>query len=124
MGARCRWREGHMVATKYIPMRGDVVWIDFDPTKGHEQSGRRPAIVVSPEKYNSVTKRALFCPITSKVKGYIFEVLVFVGDTTGAILVDQVRTLDWSKRNLAFIEKALPIVVEEVEAKLLTLVQA
>lgn len=112
-----------MVA-RYIPRRGDVVWIDFDPKKGHEQSGRRPAIVVSPEKYNSVTKRALFCPITSKVKGYAFEVLVAVEDKTGAILVDQVRTLDWSKRDLAFIEKASPIVVDEVEAKLLTLVQA
>lgn len=113
-----------MVAAKYIPRRGDIVWIDFNPTKGHEQSGRRPAIVVSSEKYNGATKRALFCPITSKIKGYIFEVLVFIGDKAGAILVDQVRTLDWSKRRPAFIEEALPIVMDEVEAKLLTLVQA
>lgn len=112
-----------MVAAKYTPRRGDVVWIDFDPTKGHEQSGRRPAIVVSPEKYNSVTKRALFCPITSRVKGYMFEVSVGVESRTGAILVDQVRTLDWNKRHLVFIEKASPIVMDEVEAKLLTLVQ-
>ncbi|MDP2655738.1 MAG: endoribonuclease MazF [bacterium] len=112
-----------MVAAKYIPRRGDIVWIDFDPTRGHEQSGRRPAIVVSPEAYNKISNRALFCPITSQSKGYIFEVVLEGKDITGAILVDQIRTLDWSKRRIVFIEKAPLASMDDVEAKLLTLIR-
>lgn len=112
-----------MVATKYIPRRGDIVWIDFDPTRGHEQSGRRPAIVVSPEAYNKISNRALFCPITSQSKGYIFEVAFEGKDIAGAILVDQIRTLDWSKRRIAFIEKSQLASMDDVEAKLLTLIR-
>ena len=113
-----------MVAVTYVPCRGDVVWIDLDPTKGHEQSGRRPAVVISPRAYNKISNRALFCPITTKVKGYVFEVSLEGKSITGAILVDQVRTLDWSKRGVAFIEKAPLAVVDQVEAKLLTLIRA
>ena len=112
-----------MVKKIYIPQRGDIVWIDFDPTKGHEQSGRRPAIVVSPEKYNSATNRAIFCPITSKIKGYVFEVPVDGNEITGAILADQVRTLDWSKRKISFIEKTPVAVMDELEAKLIALIR-
>lgn len=112
-----------MVATKYIPRRGDIVWIDFDPIKGHEQSGRRPAVVVSPEAYNKISNRALFCPITSTSKGYIFEVILEGKESRGAILVDQIRTLDWSKRRIAFIEKSPPASMDDVEAKLLTLIR-
>jgi len=111
-----------MVAMKYIPCRGDIVWIDLDPTKGHEQSGRRPAMVISPEAYNGISNRALFCPITSRSKGYIFEVLLEGKDITGAILVDQIRTLDWSKRNVVYVEKVSLATMNDVEAKLLTLI--
>lgn len=112
-----------MVAMKRAPRRGDIVWIDFDPTRGHEQSGRRPAIVVSPEAYNKISNRALFCPITSISKGYIFEVALEGKNIVGAILVDQIRTLDWSKRRIAFIEKAPLASMDDVEAKLITLIR-
>lgn len=111
-----------MVKVKYIPNRGDAVWIDFNPTKGHEQHGRRPAIVISPEKYNTLTGCAIFCPITSKSKQYSFEVLFEGSFIKGAILSDQVRTMDFTKRNIEFIEKISPVVMEHLEAKLLTLI--
>ena len=107
---------------KYIPVRGDVVWVDFDPVEGHEQGGRRPAIVISPEAYNKISKRALFCPITSKKRGFIFEVPCVLAKIDGVVLVDQVRTLDWGARKITFIERCLKVVVDEVEAKLRTLI--
>ncbi|MEK7568592.1 MAG: type II toxin-antitoxin system PemK/MazF family toxin [Patescibacteria group bacterium] len=112
-----------MARVKYIPCRGDIVWIDFDPTKGHEQSGRRPAMVVSLDAYNAISGRALFCPITSKIKGHVFDVLYEGEKVKGVILADQVRTMDWSKRDLVFVEKAPPAVADDVEGKLLTLIQ-
>lgn len=112
-----------MAKVKYIPSRGDIVWIDFDPIKGHEQAGRRPAVVISPEEYNKVSKLAIFCPITSKVKGNIFDV-VFIGKSIkGSILTDQIRAMDFSKRDLDFVEKVSITTMHEVEAKLLTLIQ-
>ncbi len=112
-----------MAKIKYVPSRGDVVWIDCNPTKGHEQRGRRPALVISPEKYNMLTKQAIFCPITSKVKKYAFEVFFEGEKINGAILADQVRTMDFTKRNIEFIEKASPLIMDDVEAKLLTLIK-
>ncbi len=95
-----------MVSMKYVPSRGDIVWIDFDPTVGHEQRGRRPALVISPEKYNKISGRGIFCPITSKTKGYIFEVSFEGKNIKGSVLADQIRTMDFSKRNIVFVEKA------------------
>jgi len=112
-----------MAKVKYVPCRGDIVWIDFDPTRGHEQNGRRPAIVVSFDAYNKISGRALFCPITSKTRNHIFDVLFEGGKVKGAILADQVRTMDWSKRDLIFVEKAPVTVIDDVEGKLLTLIQ-
>ncbi len=106
----------------YIPTRGDIVWIDFNPTKGHEQRGRRPAIVISPEKYNRLSKQAIFCPVTSKVKKYAFEVPFEGHAIKGVVLADQVRTMDFTKRNIEFIETISPVVMDHVEAKLLTLI--
>lgn len=100
------------------------MWIDFDPVKGHEQGGRRPAIIISPDKYNLVSNRALICPITSKVKGHVFEVAFAGTYIKGSILADQVRTMDFDKRNVVFVEKAKITVTDEVEAKLLTLIQS
>ena len=113
-----------MSAGPYVPQRGDLVWIDFDPQVGHEQAGRRPALVLSPGSYNGETHRGLFCPITSKVKGYAYEVRV-TGATrvSGVVLADQVKNLDWSKQNAAFIERSSPELIEDVVARLVTLTE-
>ena len=84
----------------YVPQRGDVVWITLNPQAGHEQAGRRPAVILSPAAYNGRVGLAILCPITNQVKGYPFEVLIPTGVTvTGAILSDQVKSLDWRARN-------------------------
>jgi mRNA interferase MazF len=83
----------------YVPERGDAVWITLDPQAGHEQAGRRPAIVLSPAFYNGRTGLALFCPITGQAKGYPFEVALPDGlAVTGVVLADQVKSLDWRVR--------------------------
>lgn len=85
-----------MTARRYVPERGDVVWLQFDPQAGHEQAGHRPALVVSPKAYNGRVGLALFCPVTSRVKGYPFEVQFPAGGKfEGAVLADQVKSLDW-----------------------------
>ncbi len=83
----------------YCPKRGDVVWLSFNPQAGHEQAGHRPALVISPLAYNRKTGLALFCPLTTQVKGYPFEVKVPDGvKVSGAILSDQVKSMDWHAR--------------------------
>ena len=82
----------------YIPDRGDIVWLDFSPQRGREQVGIRPALVISPKAYNQRSELMLACPITSKIKGYPFEVRVKAGEIDGVILADQVKSLDWKIR--------------------------
>jgi mRNA interferase MazF len=83
----------------WVPDRGDVVWITMDPPVGHEQSGRRPALVLSPAAYNGKVGLALLCPLTSKVKGYPFEVQIPEGlPVGGVVLADQAKSLDWRAR--------------------------
>jgi mRNA interferase MazF len=107
---------------RYIPERGDIVWLEFTPQSGHEQAGRRPALVVSPKDYNRKVGLALFCPITSSVKGYPFEVPVPEGDRIkGVVLSDQIKSLDWRSRNATMISRAPSDVVDEVMAKIGTL---
>lgn len=103
----------------YIPQRGDVVWIMLNPQAGHEQAGRRPAVVLSPGVYNGKVGLALFCPITTQVKGYPFEVLIPSGlPVSGAILSDQVKSLDWRARKAELI-CSLPLrTMSEVLSKL------
>ena len=97
------------------PGRGDVLWIDFHPQAGHEQSGRRPALVVSPRQYNTKVGLVLCCPITNQVKGYPFEVLLPAGlPVTGAVLADQIKSLDWLARNAQFHCTVPQEVVDEV----------
>ncbi len=108
---------------EYIPRRGDLVWIDFSPQSGHEQSGRRPAICISPEKYNQIVGLAIFCPITSATKGYPYEVLLPSNLTiTGVVLSDQVKSLDWQTREVKYIEQIPETVVSNILAKLHTLI--
>jgi mRNA interferase MazF len=90
------------MARSYIPERGDVVWLDFNPQTGREQAGRRPAIVLSPRQYNRRSGLALLCPITSRANNYPFEVgLPDAVGLRGAILCDQIKSLDWAARKLA-----------------------
>ncbi len=107
---------------KYFPERGDIVWLEFSPQAGHEQAGHRPALVVSPKAYNQKVGLAIFCPITSNVKGYPFEVLLpEKHKVSGAILSDQAKSLDWRMRNAKRITCAPKDVLEDVLAKILTL---
>ncbi len=85
----------------FVPDVGDVVIVDFNPQAGHEQAGKRPALVLSPQNFNKITGFAWLCPITNQAKGYPFEVTVEGSKkTTGVILTDQLKSLDWSARNL------------------------
>ena len=107
----------------YVPERGDLVWIDFNPQAGHEQAGRRPALVVSPAAYNGRVGLALLCPITSQVKGYPFEVSLPEGlRVRGVVLADQVKNLDWRARKVDFLDRAPASAVTEVLRKLGTLI--
>lgn len=106
---------------RYIPKRGDLVWLNFTPQSGHEQAGRRPALVLSPRAYNSKTLLMLCCPITSRVKGYPFEVPVGHAAIQGVVLADQIKSVDWSARQADYAGKASPEIVQEVLAKALTL---
>lgn len=106
-------------ANRYIPNRGHIVYLDFDPTKGHEQRGHRPAFVLSTRGYNAKTSLALFMPVTKQQKGYPFEVLLPPElQIQGVILADQIKCLDWKARGVQFVESVPEIIVEEVQAKI------
>ena len=108
----------------YIPSKGDLIWLDFDPQSGREQSGRRPALVISPRSYNAKVGLALCCPVTSQVKGYPFEVMVDSEDLKGVILADHVKSLDWHKRKASHIDVLPKKVFQEVLDKLQLLIEA
>jgi len=100
---------------EYVPKHGDIVWLEFKPQTGHEQSGKRPALVLSHENYNKVVGLGIFCPITSKVKGYPFEVALPENiEIQGVILSDQVKSFDWRQRNAEFICKVDNITINKV----------
>ena len=106
-------------AQGYIPRCGDAVWVTLNPQAGHEQSGRRPAVVLSPRSYNGKTGLAILCPITNQVKGYPFEVILPAGlPIAGVILSDQVKSLDWHARNIELICTLPDETVSEVLQKL------
>jgi mRNA interferase MazF len=110
-----------MVKKPYVPNRGDIIWIDLNPTRGHEQSNVRPALVLSEKAYNQTTNLVVVCPITSQVKGFNFEVPINEFKVKGVVLSDHVRSLDWTTRNTRFIQKSSHEVFSEVEEKLSTL---
>ena len=109
----------------YVPERGDLVWIDMDPQAGHEQAGRRPALVLSPAAYNRRIGLALVCPATRQVKGYPFEVRI-PGDfkVQGVLLCDQVRSVDWRARKADFADRVPAAVLRQALSKFSTLIQA
>jgi mRNA interferase MazF len=107
---------------QYVPDRGDVVWINLEPQAGREQSGRRTCLVLSPAVYNGRAGLAVLCPITNQVKGYPFEVQLPAGlKTTGAVLADHIKSLDWRVRRAEFHEKLSDAVVREVLEKAMEL---
>jgi mRNA interferase MazF len=100
------------------------VWINFSPQQGHEQAGRRSAVIVSPKRYNERLKLALICPITSRVKGYPFEVqLPEDTEVQGVVLCDQLKSLDWQARKIKFIEALPSTTLEEILSKAITLLE-
>ncbi|HEY3313155.1 MAG TPA: endoribonuclease MazF [Anaerolineales bacterium] len=108
----------------FIPESGDIVWITFTPQAGHEQAGRRPALVLSPATYNEKVGLAILCPITSQIKGYPFEVIIPDGlEVSGAILSDQVKSLDWKVRKAEFGCRVPTGTFNEVVQKLGTLLR-
>ena len=113
-----------MVARTYVPDSGDVVWLTFDPQAGHEQRGRRPALILSPRTYNAKARLAIACPITSHVKGYPFEVpLPPGGKIVGAVLADHVKNVDWQVRRAVFEAKAHADIMTEVRERLRALLE-
>ena len=108
----------------YVPERGDIVWIHLDPQAGREQAGHRTCLVLSPAVYNGKTGLAVFCPITNQVKGFPFEVALPKGiQTTGVVLADHIKSLDWRERKARFRERIPAHVVQEVLDTTVTLLQ-
>ena len=105
----------------YVPEAGDVVWLQFDPQAGHEQAGHRPALVLSPARYNAIRGMMICCPMTTQIKNYPFEVVI-AGPSPSAVLADQVKSLDWRKRRAK--RKGIISVAElaEVRAKIRALI--
>lgn len=103
----------------YVPDAGDLVWLTFDPHRGREQSGLRPALVLSPATYNAKTSLALVCPVTSRIKGYPFEVPLPPGlPFAGVVLADHVKSLDWKERRAEVAGHVRDEVLLEVLARL------
>jgi mRNA interferase MazF len=109
------------MAKAYVPDAGEIVWISFTPQAGHEQAGHRPALVLSPAKYNDKTSLMICCPLTTQIKNYPFEVLIG-GTPPNAVLADQVKSLDWRSRNAKPKGRVLPEQLAEVRAKIHALI--
>jgi mRNA interferase MazF len=109
--------------SKYIPARGDIIKLDFDPTLGREQAGYRPAVIITIQDFNRATNLALACPITSKIKGLKLEVMLPEGlQTSGVILAFQVKTIDWVERKVKYVESLPEETIDEVLSRLQLLV--
>ena len=109
------------MALRYVPDAGDIVWLNFSPQAGHEQAGKRLALVLSPKAYNDKTSLIICCPMTKQVKNYPFEVLI-AGSPRSVVLADQLRSLDWRRRNATRKGAASADELADVRAKILTLI--
>lgn len=107
---------------KYIPKRGDIVWTNFTPSSGHEQLGKRPAMVLSTEAFNKKVMLAMVAPITSRVRGHGFEVTLDGEKVSGVILCQQVKMIDFTSRGIQLAEKAPGTIVSDVLAKVRAIV--
>ena len=112
-----------MAPRAYVPDACDVVWLEFDPQAGHEQAGHRPALVISPASYNGKAGLMVCCPISTKVKGYPFEVITRVDGVDCAVLSDQVKSLDWKIRRAKKKTVVSADVMLHVRAKMKALLQ-
>jgi mRNA interferase MazF len=112
-----------MAPPAFVPDAGDVVWLAFHPQAGHEQAGHRPALVLSPAAYNAKKGLMVCCPLSTQVKGYPFEVLTQLDGQTGAVLSDQVKSLDWRARQAKKKGSVSADVLEDVRAKIKALLQ-
>ena len=101
----------------YVPDAGDVVWLEFDPQAGHEQAGRRPAMVLTEARYNRLRGMMVCCPMTSRIKGYVFEVVVS-RDPPSTVLTDQVKSLDWRARRASRKGAVGPEILAEIQGKI------
>lgn len=109
------------MAKSYTPDAGDIVWLSFTPQAGREQSGHRPALVLSPAAYNAKTNLMVCCPMTTQIKNYPFEVRIS-GTTSSVALADQVRSLNWKARNAIYKGKATTDELQEVRSKVKALI--
>lgn len=107
-----------------VPERGDIVWLDFDPTEGHEQAGRRPALVLTDVRYNRATELALVCPITSKAKRRPLDIDISAGRIVGAVLSDHVRSVSWPDRVVGYAAVAPRDVIDRVAERIAVLIAA
>ena len=105
------------MVSRYVPDSGDIVWLQFDPQAGHEQAGHRPALVLSPARYNQARGMMICCPLTSRIKGYPFEVVISQNPPS-AVLAAQVKSLDWRARRAVHKGKASPSVLAETRTKI------
>ena len=106
----------------YVPDRGDLVWLEFTPQAGSEQAGKRPALIMSPKTYNKKVGLALVCPVTSRIKGYPFEVRLPDGLEVGVVVLsDQLKSLDWRARKARLIDRAPAAVILQVTSRILPL---
>lgn len=106
---------------RYVPGAGDIVWLNFTPQAGHEQAGRRPALVLSPGAYNDKTSLMICCPLTTQIKNYPFEVFIG-GAPPNAVLADQVKSVDWRSRDAKSKGRVSPEQLAEVRAKIRALI--
>lgn len=109
------------MASRFVPDAGDIVWPEFSPQAGHEQAGHRPALVLSPAAYNSKTGMMICCPMTTQIKGYPFEVAIHTTEVSGAVLSDQVKSLDWRARKATPKGKVSAEELDEVRGKIRSL---
>ena len=112
-----------MRARAYVPEAGDIVWLQFNPQAGNEQAGHRPALVISPRIYNEKSGLMVCCPITTKIKGYPFEVVTQIDGISCAILSDQIKSLDWRARQAKRKATATPATMLHVKGKMRALLQ-
>ncbi len=111
------------MVTPYVPDTGDIVFMDFDPQVGREQAKRRPALILTDLRYNRASGLAVVCPLTSKVKPYPFSLPITVGGVEGAVLVDQLKSMDWSGRKAEFHSKASASMMSKVRQYIAVLLQ-
>ncbi|OGT98379.1 MAG: toxin MazF [Gammaproteobacteria bacterium RIFOXYB2_FULL_38_6] len=109
--------------SRYVPETGDIVWLQFTPQAGHEQSGHRPALVLSPSAYNAKTGLMLCCPMTTQIKGYPFEVIITSDHQKSAVLADQVKSLDWIARKAVHKGQISLAELSEIRSKIAALIQ-